>query len=633
MDLSLFNPQQREAILLPISSQAVPEILLLAGAGSGKTRVLTYRVAHLISQGIPAGNILAMTFTKKAAMEMQERTLQLVGPGHPVIMSTFHSLCADLLRRFADRAFDIMDDHDQKGLIKTLIKEHDSLADVSVKPFMQWLSFQRSKCNDPTLSKKDDSEEVKRHRLLSRLYYQAKQRMGNCDFDDLLEHAVELLINKPNLRQALHQKWRYILVDEYQDTNRRQAQLLSLLRGSDTQFLQVGDEDQLIYSWRGAEIEHIMAAYAQSQEDRRITCIPLLTNYRCSARILTLANEVVSVNQKRTGKSLNAHLPAGNPVNIIAFNDEQEEATAIAKQLKAWHDKGVAYNEMAVLIRMNRLSRGLERALIAQKIPYHLHNGTAIFDTKEVRLLLNLLWFMTKPNDLFYLQQALDVIKVGIGPAALKKLKSKINADTSWVDILNDYPKKTPNLIAMLDGCNKAIPLLKTGSVAGAASVLLQSSTLLSAFKEEEHERRGRNISLVIGIMQDYEDEATEEGKTPSFHDFQEQRLLNDNLIEKPEKSALHIMSIHKAKGLEFTCGAILGMQDGIFPMEPDSLRDGEEEDIRLAYVAITRFKKDLMITRAAWRVGFSNISLSSCITGPHESVLKQKGVIRVEFK
>lgn len=634
MDLSKFNPEQKKAILLPINPSITPEILVLAGAGSGKTRVLTHRVAHLISSGVPARQILAMTFTKKAAMEMQERTKQLVGVNHPVTMSTFHSLCADLLRRFSTESFDIIDDNDQKGLIKTLIKEQPELEDLPLKEFMQWMSVERSKCRDPLKKEKDDSEEILLYRHLCDLYIKAKKRLGAYDFDDLLEKSVQLLLEKPELRDLLHQQWRYILVDEYQDTNRRQAQLLQLLRGPLTQFLQVGDEDQLIYSWRGAEIGHILSAYERSLSEPQVTCIPLLTNYRCSANILALANEVVSVNHKRTGKTLVPDLPKGKPVDIAIYPSEREEADAIAQKIAQWYSRGVPLRDMAVLVRVNRLSRPLERALIDKRLPYHLHNGTALFDKLEVRLLMNLLWFISKPEESFYLQQVFDTLKLGIGPAALKKMRAAVVDGNTWLDVLNHTPSKNPNLPVLVESCLHARELLKKGQLGDAAAYLLQASPLLSAFKEEEREVRCDNVTLVIGVIRDYESEAAASGTPVSLSDFQEQRLLNDNLTDNDgNKDVLHIMSVHKAKGLEFTCGAVLGMQDGVFPMVAKDDTTDSEEDTRLAYVAITRFKQELLITRAARRVGFNNISLASTLTGPHEMSLKKSGVITVEFK
>lgn len=634
MDLSGFNEQQKKAILLPISPEAAPEILILAGAGSGKTRVLTHRVAYLISNGVPANRILAMTFTKKAAKEMLERTQQLVGFDKKVTMSTFHSLCADLLRRFSTEPFDIIDDHDQKAILKTHIKETPIFEDVALKEYLQWLSFVRSKCIDPIKPGKEDSDQIKLYRYLTQKYIDSKKRLGAYDFDDLLEKTVSLLSARPDITDLIHLQWPYILVDEYQDTNRRQAELLQLMRGPRTQFLQVGDEDQLIYSWRGAEIGHILSSYERSLIDKNVICISLLTNYRCSANILQLANSVVSVNHKRTGKTLSPHLPKGAPVDIEIYPNEYEEASAIARRISKWYSQGIPLNDMAVLVRVNMLSKPLERALIDKKLPYHLHNGTALFDRIEVRLMLNMLWFSSKPDETFYLQQILDVYKTGVGPGSLKKMVSELTESNDWLKILKPLATKKPKIASLIASCEKAKALMEAGNLADAADHILHHSAMLDSFKEEEREARAENILLVSSVIRDYEDEAKANGETISLSGFQEQRLLNDTLTDKSDqKSVVHIMSIHKAKGLEFTCGAILGVQDGVFPMGFNDGQNDDEEDVRLAYVAFTRFKKELLVTRAARRARFNDISLASSLTGPHETELKKLGVIKVDFK
>lgn len=630
MDLSLFNDAQRKAILLPISAQSHPEILILAGAGSGKTRVLVYRIAHLIAKGVSPSSILAMTFTKKAANEMKERCIALTGNASGLTLSTFHSLCADLLRKYSPINFSIFDDSEQKSLIKHLIKKHQHVNDVDVKEFMSWMSYQRAKCWNPAVAKKDEDHEIKAFRALYLLYIEEKAKMRIYDFDDLLEKSVLLLEKHPTVKDSLHRKWRYVLIDEYQDTNKRQSQLISLITGQDTQTLKVGDEDQLIYSWRGAEIEHILKSYENSLVNERITCIPLLTNYRCSARILTLANEVVSVNQYRTGKVLTPHLPDGEPVEILSFSSEYDEASYIAKKVRTWEAEGVPLNEIAILVRMNRLGRSLERALIERNIPYHMHNGTAIFDTKEVRLLMNTLWLLEKPSETFYVQQVFDVLKMGIGPAAIVKMASDLSEDKNWITLLTQYANKKGDtkLNSFIGAVKTAKKSIDKGELQHAARVLFDSNALLSAFKEDEHERRGENMLLVLQIIGDYETSKKEESEKGSMAGFQEERLLNDTLTEQGNIGKIQIMTVHKSKGLEFTCGAILGMQDGIFPMMSDS---ENEEDLRLAYVAITRFKKSLSITRCSFRVGFNDLSSRSSILDPHARHLDRAGVITVK--
>lgn len=631
MNLSSFNEAQRKAIELSISHDVIPEVLILAGAGSGKTRVLTYRIAYLIENGVNPKNILALTFTKKAANEMKERCFQITPNAKFVTLSTFHSLCADILRKLTTGKFDILDDSDQRALIKTIAKESVTQT-IDAKAFMEWMSYQRAKCLDLTAASSRDSEEIKGYRLLYREFELRKKQMKALDFDDLLEKVVALLKSREDIKLYLQNMWRYILVDEYQDTNKRQAQLLDLLKGKNTQFLQVGDEDQLIYSWRGAEIEHILSAHHKAQQNHGVTCIPLLTNYRCDKNILTLANAVVSSNISRTGKELNPHLPAARPVKICSYSYDAEESDSIVSQIRRWFNEGVSWKNIAVLIRVNRLSRALERALIERRVPYKIHNGLALFDTKEIRSMMNLMAFCSKPDETFYLQQSLDVIKLGVGPATIKSMSKSLNENANWLDLLLIQSKKKQDkkITKFVICCQKAQKLISQGDLSGAAENLMLNSMLLDAFKEEEQESRGENLLLFISILQDYEREKIGTGNLPSLSDFQEKRLLDDTLIDKDEGDSVQIMSVHKSKGLEFECGVILGMQDGVFPMKETSPDRDNEEDVRLAYVAITRFKKELMITRSERRAGFNDLSPLSSITGPHESNLQKKGVLKI---
>lgn len=631
MNLSSFNDAQRKAIELPISSETTPEILILAGAGSGKTRVLTYRIAYLIEKGVNPKSILALTFTKKAANEMKERCFQITPSAKLVTLSTFHSLCADLLRKFSSVKFDILDDADQRSLIKTIAKESMTQM-VDVKTFMEWMTYQRAKCLDISTAQARDSDEIRAFRSLYCEFDFRKKQMKALDFDDLLEKTVILLEKRKDIKNYLQNMWRYILVDEYQDTNKRQSQLLELLKGDMTQFLQVGDEDQLIYSWRGAEIEHILNAYHNSLHSKKITCIPLLTNYRCDKNILTLANTIVASNISRTGKELSPHLPAVRPVKIYSYSYDVEESDSIVSQMKRWFNEGVRWKDIAVLIRINRLSRALERALIESRVPYKLYNGLALFDTKEIRSMMNLMTLCTKPDETFYLQQTLEVIKLGIGPATIKNMAKYLNENTTWLDLLTLHSgkKQDKKIEKFVSACRSAQKMVSQGELSQAAEHLMLHSMLLDAFKEEEQESRGENLLLFISILQDYEREKTGSDSLPSLSDFQEKRLLDDTLLDKDEGDAVHIMSVHKSKGLEFECGVILGMQDGVFPMKEASPDRDNEEDVRLAYVAITRFKKELMITRAERRSGFNDISPLSSITGPHEANLEKKGVLKI---
>jgi DNA helicase II / ATP-dependent DNA helicase PcrA len=647
LDLTTFNPEQREAVTLPICPNELKDILVVAGAGSGKTRVLIHRIAYLNEHDIPPHAILAVTFTKKAANEMQERLVGLVPTGTPIKIGTFHSIASDLLRKFKHDRFDIIDSLDQSALLKAIVAEHGLKEHVKVKDFLSWLSYLRNKCIDPERGSADDNETVENYRMVARLYTQHKAQLSALDFDDLLEHLVVLLTKEPVLRRRLQARWTHLLVDEYQDTNRRQYQLINLLRGKDTQLLQVGDEDQLIYSWRGAEIAHIMNAYQSSLEDENVHCVMLNKNYRCTANILTVANAVVESNTQRTGKALTAHHSAGKPVNLWDFRDEQAEALALAEQFEQWHLKGVPYEDMTILLRVNRMARGIERALIERQIPYKLHNGIALFERKEIRLVMSLMWFALRPEQTFYFQKIMEVIKMGLGTATLSKLdRKRRDSGLDWFAFLSADPKlseklRIAELLAIFEG---ARVLMMAGELSAAARYWFHHWDLVQFFKEEEQEAKELNLQLFFGVLEDYEYAcaSASAGAPVTMSGFQEERLLNESLTDKGGFGKVNVMTIHKSKGLEFPYGAVVGMQDGVFPKDPFALgKEGDqegdepdsEEDWRLAYVAITRYMKELIITRAGFRVGFNELSLYSSILDPHLSGLKKTGAIEHSIK
>lgn len=633
MNLNAFNPAQKEAITLDVDPSKVSDILIVAGAGSGKTRVLINRIAYLRSNGVHARQILGLTFTKKAANEMQTRLAGLVQDRTPVKLSTFHALAADLLRSFRETSFDIIDDGDQNRLLKEVISDLDLKDTVKLKDFKSWFGFQRNRCLDPGLPGVNDLPYISEYREIARAYKKAKTQIGSgvFDFDDLLEELLLLLEKRPRVQKQLHDRWKYILVDEYQDTNRLQFNILKLLRGADTQLLQVGDEDQLIYSWRGAEIDHIMRSYYESLNSDKVHCVMLSTNYRCSKNILAVANQVVGVNSMRTGKVLDAHKEPGEPVVVSELGSCYEEAEVISHQLDRWHADGVNYGDMAVLMRTNRMARGLERALVQEGTPYHMHNGVALFDSREVRLIMALLRFTDEPNETFFLTQVLDTIKMGIGASAIKKMEiDRIEKNVDWITYLSEHPKMASKqrVKEFIMFYPDAKELLAEGDVSGAARSWLHNWDLMQFYKEEEREKKTETLMVFFQVVDDYMHQAKLRNVAPSVNDFQEQRLLNDALTDKDDGGAVHIMTVHKAKGLEFKRGVIMGLQDGVFPMNPDRLDEDGEEDARLAYVAITRFMDRLLITKASRRVGFNDITDYSSLLDPHEGTLAKIGAI-----
>lgn len=639
MDLSQFNNAQREAVTLPINPSELSNILLIAGAGSGKTRVLVNRVAYLMENKVPPSAILSLTFTKKAAGEMRERLIGMGIPGAAqVMMSTFHSLAAEILRESLPYKFEIIDESDKKKILKQILKdviaEFKGEESIKVREFDEWFSYQRNKCINPFSAQSGDNDFILLCREVARRYTAYKKKIGTgvFDFDDLLEQTLILLSKDERLRVRKQRQWPFILVDEYQDTNRLQFKILSLLKGKRTQLLQVGDEDQLIYSWRGAEIEHIMASYEQSVKNESVRCILLDTNYRCSSNILALANKVVSANRQRTGKVLNPHKGAGIPVKVIEYTSCSEESRGVAEQISNWLRDGVEAEDIAVLMRTNMMARSLERALIERNIDYTLYNATALFDSREVRLMMALMKLTESPTETFYLQQVLETIKMRIGESSLKGLDRKREAaGLDWFEFFRRDEKlmERDRVREFVQFYDMAKPLMEAGSLVDVARSWLDNWDLMQFYKKDERDAKTERILSFFGVLDDYEHGAELRNVIPSFSDFQSERLLNDAMSEKKNKG-VQIMSIHKSKGLEFKKGIVLGVQDGVFPRNVDDLLDNEEE-IRAAYVAITRFMEELILTKAYMRVGFNNITTYSTVIDPFLDELEDEGSVEVE--
>jgi len=610
LDLGGFNPEQHEAVVAESDPTKLKQLLILAGAGSGKTRVLTYRIAVLCKErGVDPSSVLAVTFTRKAANEMKDRLTPLVGQNmiNNVELGTFHSIASNLLRGAGVR-FVIIDDYDQKKLIKEIGEEAKEFKKVKPKQYLSWLSYQRSKCYDPLVPDGDDAEEIVVFRKLTAEYYRRKKQLRVVDFDDLLEMAVRLLRQYPEIKASYRAKWKYLLVDEYQDTNNRQFKLLSLIRGDDAQMFMVGDEDQLIYSWRGAEIRNILAAYQDAKQSSDCKCIVLNKNYRSVGNILTFADTIVSDNVVRTGKVMDPHKGNGLSIKVMDFDEEAQEMERIVRFVKIWKGDGVAYGEMAMLIRENRMSRNLEKAFLKAKIPYVIHAGLSLFERQETRLLLAILLFAENTHNSIYLSSITDIVKMSVGPAKVKKLRqASVNHGGCILEALRHDPVSQSNPIAnnFVIAMDVIRDMLEEGKILSAAHVAVNKIDIIKFFKADTRENREENILTMYDVIEDYQHEA----ESPTVADFQEERLLNNELTEKGGKELVNIMTIHTAKGLEFQRGVFIGLQDGLVPKESVADSDDLEEDRRVAYVGITRFESELVVTRCSYRVGFDKVN------------------------
>lgn len=651
--ISSFNSAQKEAVLLSHLPSEVKNILIVAGAGSGKTRVLTTRIAYLLEKhNIDPNNIVGITFTRKAADEMKERVVKMTPRGHLVKLCTFHSLCSDLIKGFRPGVFSILDEHDQREMLKIILATHKKQAesycfgDFKLKNYLEWLGAVRSNCLDPIVvsqsgqaaaeaaEKEDEKNRMLSYYLMTREYNRQKGERF-LDFDDLIEKMVEILKNGVKEREALQRRWKYVLVDEYQDTNTRQFELLSLIVGPSTQMLQVGDEDQLLYSWRGAKIEYILRAYKDSQRDPSIKCVKLLENYRCSARILRVANAVISSNTQRTGKSLLPTKDNGLPVSLSVFSDEYQESDFIARRIIEWHGKGIRFDKMAILFRTNAMAMNIERALVERGVPYKLYDGAAMFDRLEVRLLINLLWIAHLPDSDLYVSQVFESVRIGVGEDTIRKWSmAREVSKKSWLDFLSSVPlaKRVDSVLfyALLSAWKEAAHLLSSGMLCEAVAVWMRDFPVLKLFKEEEREKRSEYIELFAGILSNYQDDCELRKTVPSLEGFHEQRLLNDAMIDPKATGKVHLMTLHRSKGLEFEVGIIPGIQDGLFPRMVEGNTEFEEE-VRAAYVGITRFMHELLLTRAARRVRYPSVVLESSILDHHLPELIKAGDLNYE--
>ncbi len=618
LDLSRLNPPQREAVL-----HTEGPLLILAGAGSGKTRVLTHRIAHLIEKGVRPWEILAITFTNKAAREMKSRVENLVGPAADECwISTFHASCAKILRRDIEklgykRQFSIYDDDDQMSVIRAILKEMD--LDDKIYPPRQIKSIISDAKNklltpDEWLKGAQDDFRSKRYFEVFREYQKRLKKNDALDFDDLLMKTLELMSEHPPVLDYYRRKFSYVLVDEYQDTNLAQYELVRLLGGDKRNVCVVGDDDQSIYGWRGADIRNILE-FEKDYPDAHV--IKLEQNYRSTAAILDAANQVIAHNAGRKEKALWTEQPEGEKISVYRAQDERDEAAWICAQLSALKKKGVPPSQAAVLYRTNAQSRALEEALVRSGIPYRVYGGMKFYDRKEVKDLVAYLRAFVNPDDDVSLRRVLNVPKRGIGD--------------STVDLLQQHAieQGLPLFSTVLAYHEASLPSRAVGAVRAFAQTL--ESLMLKRFemgpaefleqvientgylkplqedKSDEGQSRIENVNEFIGALRQYEEQNPEGG----LEGFLENVALVTDLDSMGEQhQALTLMTLHSAKGLEFPYVFLAGMEEGIFPISRAAFSgdDGQlEEERRLCYVGITRAMVKLHLTHARTRMLFGN--------------------------
>lgn len=608
------NPMQKEAVL-----HTEGPLLILAGAGSGKTRVLTHRIAYLIEEKeVNPWNILAITFTNKAAGEMRERVDSLVGFGAESIwVSTFHSTCVRILRRYIEHlgyttSFSIYDSDDQKTLMKQVFKTLDiDTKQYKERSVLGIISSAKDKLISPEEFLLNAGQDF-RQKKVGEIYreYQNQLKKNNAlDFDDLIVKTVELFQNNSQILDYYQERFRYIMVDEYQDTNTAQFKLISLLASKYGNLCVVGDDDQSIYRFRGADIENILS-FEQTFPGARV--IKLEQNYRSTQNILDAANGLIRHNRGRKEKSLWTANGTGDEILFKQFDDARDEADYIARQIR---DSEFSYQDQAVLYRTNAQSRLLEERCIFYNVPYRLVGGVNFYQRKEIKDILAYLKTVANGVDDLSVLRIINVPKRGIGATSMGRVTmfasehgmSLYSAlrEARMVPGLGKAVEKIGRFISQME-CFRAMAQSEEYSIQDLIEAILEETGYEEELKAEgeiEAETRMENIQELINKAVAYE----EDSQHPSLDEFLEQVALVadiDNVDSSEDRVTL--MTLHSAKGLEFPKVYLAGMEDGLFPgmmaVSSDDRTDMEEER-RLCYVGITRAKKELVITAARKRM------------------------------
>ena len=620
MNLNDLNPMQRRA-----AETLEGPVLILAGAGSGKTRTLTYRVANLLEHGVKAWHILALTFTNKAAREMRERIERLAGAdAGEAWIGTFHSICCRILRRDIEklgyeRSFTIYDDDDQQRVIKAVLKELD-IDEKSLPPKAVSADISDAKNRllspDEWLQKRGgDYRSQKTHDVMTR--YEQRLRAANAlDFDDLLVKTLQLFVEHPPVLEYYQSRFQYVHVDEYQDTNYAQYQLVRLITRESRNLCVVGDDDQSIYGWRGADIRNILD-FEKDFPDA--TVIKLEQNYRSTANILDAANQIIAHNEGRKEKELWTEDGEGEKITLYAAADERDEAAWICQRIRQLQRGGTPYGSIAILYRMHALSRVLEETLMRAGIPYHVYGGTRFYDRREVRDVLAYLRLIQNPADDISLSRIINVPKRAIGDSTVEQLTqyarqndmSLYAAVAAPPDTLASRARKSVNdfssLIVSLLLAKEKLPLSEL------VQKVIDDSGLIAQYQKEENEEnqaRIENIREFMGAVTEFEQKSEDK----SLFAFLENVALVTELDNQDSApSFVTMMTLHSAKGLEYDAVFMSGMEEGIFPSARAMQEDNRvEEERRLCYVGVTRARRLLHLSYARRRMLFNQMQFNA---------------------
>ena len=607
--MARLNPRQKEAV-----EHTEGPLLILAGAGSGKTRAITMRTAYLIYTGVRAGSVVAVTFTNKAAKEMKERVKSMVkGKNGTPVVSTFHSLCLKILRREIEhlgyrKDFTIYDTSEQVSLLRNIlsdIKFYDR--SFKAESILERISRTKNDFAPPDAVSLDDPVEEVSAMLYPR-YREALKALNALDFDDLLLLTLKLFREHPVVLEKYRERFRYIMVDEYQDTNRVQYDFIKLLAGERRNLCVVGDDDQSIYGWRGADLGNILDF---EKDFPGTVTVRLEQNYRSFGHILKAANGVIINNRRRMEKSLWTEKGDGPKVNILKAVDTEGEAEWVADRISMIRfERNIPYEDFAIIYRANIFSKPFEEAMRRQRIPYSVIGGTSYFEHKEIKDLAAYLKIIANPSDDLSLLRAASVPKRGLGPSALSALSDFARSNAlSLIDVFgkaSGVPSLSQKAAASAEALSELIgryrDMFKNGTKMGKTlKALIEEinyrNYISGLYKTPEAAfRRIENIDGFIESITHYE--SGEE--SPSLHGFLETMALTDLMEEKEEKSShgITLISFHSSKGLEFPVVFIAGVEEDILPHKKSADRDEDiEEERRLFYVGITRAMNELYIT------------------------------------
>ena len=616
MNLDNLNERQKEAAMCTEGP-----LLILAGAGSGKTATMTHRIAYLIEKGISPYKILAVTFTNKAAAEMRQRVERLTGVCPGMWILTFHSMGLRILRENYESAgyeknFVVYDTVDQKALLKNILKDLNvDPKEYPVNYIGAIISKEKEADRSPQEYLEEEGENFK-SKIIYSVYreYQSRLRKNNAmDFDDLLRNTLHLLRDYPDILGEYQRRFLYIMVDEYQDTNHIQYEIIKMLAAASRNLCVVGDDDQCIYQWRGADIRNILDFEKDFKEAR---VIKLEQNYRSCGNILSAAHSVIRNNKGRKAKKLWTEQEEGHKIVYTRCDNDKEEASYVARQIQLMEGPYRSFDDFAVLYRTNAQSRLFEDALRRQMIPYQVLSGFSFYERKETKDMISYMRLVVNPKDDMAFLRIINEPKRGIGPKSIEKLKVLAEVQgKSMMEVISDpevaagLPAKAGvsvmNMARVIELCREERDNLRISDI---YDLLLVRTGYLKSLEDQntiEAEGRIENLMDFKSFIYDFEKEKEAQGEEATLEEFLE-KVATDGDADKyqSESGKVTLMTLHSAKGLEFPVVFMPGMEDGLFPghRAMDS-EEKMEEERRLCYVGMTRAKERLFLTGAAYRV------------------------------